>query len=115
MQRGATIDAHGLRSLLKFLLAGLVILVMTFVFRLLVAAPSGPLLLAVLAAVTPLAAMLLAGPFGTLLTLLLVLPLILGFLLLSEQLYLPAVLEDMALGAVDLAILLVGAPWLIGN
>ena len=47
--------------------------------------------------------------------LLLVPPLILGFLLLSEQLNLPTVLEVMALGAVNLAILLVGAVLLVGD
>ena len=63
----------------------------------------------IFAAAASLAATLLAGSLGTLLALLLVPPLILSLLLLSEQLYLPAVLEVMALGAMDLAILLVGA------
>ena len=52
---------------------------------------------------------------GTVLVLLLVPPLVLSLLLLSKQFYLPAVLEVMALGAVDLAILLVGASWLVGS
>ena len=47
MQQGATIDAHGLRSLLELMLTGLVVLVMIIVFSLLVTAPGGPLLLAV--------------------------------------------------------------------
>ena len=114
VQRGATIDAHGLRSLLELMLVGLVVLVMTIVSLLLVAAPSRPVLLVILAAVTPLAAALLTGSLGTILTLLLVLPLILSFLLLSKQLNLSAVLEVVALGAVDLAVLLVRAPWLVG-
>ena len=72
-------------------------------------APSGPLLLVILDAATSLAAMLLAGSLGTILALLLVPPLIFGFLLLCELLDLSAVLEVMALGAMDLAVLLVGA------
>ena len=115
MQRGATIDAHGLCSLLKLLLAGLVVLVMIIVFLLLVAASSGPLLLIIIAAAASLPAALLAGSFGTILTLLLAPPLVLGLLLFSKQLNLSAVLEVVALGAVDLAILLVGAPWLVGS
>ena len=114
MQRGATIDAHGLRSLLELMLARLVVLVMIIVF-LLVAAPSRPLLLVILAAATSLAATLLAGSLGTILALLLVPPLILGLLLFSKQLDLPAVVEVAALGAVDLAVLLAGAPWLVGS
>ena len=115
MQRGATIDAHGLRSLLKLLLAGLAVLVMIIVFLLPVTAPGGSLLLVILATAASLAATLPAGSFGTILTLLLVPPLILGFLLLSKQLDLSAVLEVMALGAVDLAVLLVGAILLVGD
>ena len=109
VQQGATIDAHGLRSLLKLLLAGLVVLVMIVIFLLLVAAPSGPLVLVTLAAAASLPTTLLAGSFGTIPTLLLVAPLIFGFLLFSKQLNLSAVLEVVALGAVDLAVLLVGA------
>ena len=105
MRQGANIDAHGLCGFLKLVVAGLVVLVMIIVFLLLVAAPGGPLLLIIFAAAASLATMLLAGSLGTLLALLLVPPLILNFLLHSEQLHLPAVLEVMALGAVDLAIL----------
>ena len=92
------------------MLAGLVVLVMIIVFLLLIAASSGPLLLIILAATASLAATFLAGSLGTIWAFLLVPPLILSFLLLGEQLYLPAVLEVMALGAVDLAVLLVRAP-----
>ena len=115
MQRGATIDTHGLCSFLKLVVAGLIVLVMIIVFLLLVAAPSGPLLLIIFVAVASLAAMLLVGSFSTIPTLLLVPPLILGFLLFSKQLNLLAVLEVMALCAVDLAVLLVGASWLVGS
>ena len=112
---GAEVDAHGLSSFLEFVLAGLFVLVMIIIFLLLVAAPSGPLLLVILATATSLAATLLAGSLGTILALLLVPPLELTFLLLSKQLDLPAVLEVVALGAVDLAVLFVGAPWLVGS
>ena len=109
MHRDSTIDAPGLCSLLELLFAGLVVLFMIIVFLLLVTAPGGPLLLAVLVAGASLAATLLVGSLGTILALLLVLPLILGLLLFSKQLDLAAVLEVVALGAVDLAVLLVGA------
>ena len=66
------------------MVAGLVVLVMIVVFLLLVAAPGGPLLLVILAAAASLDAMLLAESFGTVLTLLLILPLILRFLSLSK-------------------------------
>ena len=62
-----------------------------------------------------LAATLLAGSLGTVLTFLLVPPLILGLLLFTKQLDLPVVLEVVALGAVDLAVLLARAPWLVGS
>ena len=104
MQRGAAIDAHGHRSLLELMLAGLVVLVMIIVFLFLVTAPGGPLLLVVLAGAASLAATLLDGSLGTVLVLLLVLPLILSFLLLSKQLDLSAVLEVVALGVVVLTL-----------
>ena len=97
------------------MLAGLVIFVMIIISLLLATAPSGPLLLVILSAATSLAATLLARSLGTILALLLVPPLILSFLLLSKQFDLPAVLEVVALGAVDLAILLVKASWLVGS
>ena len=61
------------------------------------------------------AATLLAGSLSTVLTFLLVPPFILGLLLFSKQLDLSAVLEVVALGAVDLAVLLARAPWLLGS
>ena len=88
---------------------------MIIVFLLLVMAPSGPLLLVILATATSLAATLLVGSFSTILTLLFVPPLMLGFLLFSKQFNLSTVLEVVSLGAVDLAILLVRAPWLVGS
>ena len=115
MQRGATVDAHSLCSLLELVLAGLVVLVVIIVLLFLVAAPSGPLLLVIFAVATPLAAMLLARSLSTIPTLLLVSPFIFSLLLFGKQLNLSAVLEVMALGAVDLAVLLVGASWLAGG
>ena len=109
MQRGAAIDAHGLRSLLEPLLTRLVVLIVIIVFLFLVTAPGGPLLLVVLAGAASLVATLLAGSSGTVLAFPLVPPLILSFLLLSKQLNLSAVLEVVSLGAVDLAVLLVRA------
>ena len=115
MQQGATVDAHSLCSLLELVLAGLVVLVVIIIFLFLVTAPSGPLLLVVLAGAASLAATLLAGSLSTLLTLLLASPFIFSLLFFSRQLNLSAVLEVMALGAVDLAVLLVGASWLTGG
>ena len=115
MQQGATIDAHGFYGFLDLVVAGLIVLVVIIVCLLPVAAPSGPLLLVILAATTSLAATLLAGSLGTILTLLLVPRLILSFLLLGKQLDLSAVLEVVALGAVDLVVVLVGASWLVSS
>ena len=115
VQRGSTIDAHGLHSFLELALARLVVLIMIIIFLLLITALSGPLLLIIVAAATSLAAMLLAGTLSTILTLLLVPPFIFSFLVFSKQLNLSAVLEVMALGAVDLAVLLVGAVLLVDD
>ena len=82
---------------------------MIIIFLLHIAAPRGPLLLIILVAVATSTATLLAGPLSTILALLLVPYFILSFLALHKLLNLLAVLEVMALGAMDLAILLVGA------
>ena len=115
MQRGATVDAHGLCSFLKLLVAGFVVLFVIVVFWLSVTAPGGPLLLLILAATARLAVTLLAGPLSTIWALILVPPLILSPLLFSEELDLSAVLESMALGAMDLAVSLVGVSRLLGS
>ncbi len=65
MQRGAAVDAHGLCSFLKLLVAGFVVLFVIVVFWLSVTAPGGPLLLLILAATARLAITLLAGPLST--------------------------------------------------
>ena len=78
-------------------------------------APGGPLLLFIFAATARLAVTLLAGPLSTVLAFLLVPPLIFSPLLLSKELNLSAVLEIMAFGTMDLAVLLVGVSWLLGS
>ena len=115
MQRGAAVDAHGLCSFLKLLVARYVVLFVIVIFWLSVSAPGGPLLLLILAATARLAVVLLAGPLSTIWALLLVPPLILSPLLFSEELDLSAVLESMALGAMDLAVSLVGVSRLLGS
>ena len=102
MYRGATVDAHGLCSFLKLLVAGFVVLFVIVVFWLFVTAPGGPLPLFIFAATARLAVKLLAGPLSTILTLLLVSPFIFSLLLFCKHLNLSAILEVMALGAVDL-------------
>ena len=115
MQRGTTVEAHGLRSLLELLLAGLVVLVMIIVFLLLVAASGGPFFLIIFAAVASLATTLLAGSLSTSLGLLLVASFILSFLLLDKLFDFLATLEVVPLGAVDLAVSLAGAILLVGG
>ena len=115
MQRGATIDAHGICSFLKVLVTRLIVLFVIIVFWLFVTAPGRPLLLFIFAATARLAVTLLSGPLSTVLAFLLVPPLIFSPLLLSKELNLSAVLEIMALGAMDLAVLLVGVSWLLGS
>ena len=68
-----------------------------------------------LAAASSSAGTFLAGSPSTFLGLLLVAPLVLNLLLLNKLLDFLAALEVMALGAVDLAVLLVGASWLTGG
>ena len=116
MQRGATVNAHNFCGFLKFTLAGLVVFTIIIIIFKLVVAMCGPVLLLLgLAAATSSATAFLAGPLSTTLGLLLISPFILSFLLLGKLFNLPAVLEIMALGAMNLAILLVGAIRLVGN
>ena len=68
-----------------------------------------------LAAVSSSAGMFLAGSSSTFLGFLLVAPLVFSLLLLDKLLDLLAALEVMALGAVDLTVLLVGAVLLVGD
>ena len=68
-----------------------------------------------LAAASSSAGTFLAGSTSSFLGLLLVAPLVFSFLLLNKLLDFLAALEIVALGAVDLAILLVGAVLLVGD
>src|SRR3954464_10584669 len=119
VQRGATVDAQDLRGLLELLLAVVLILhVFVVVFIILVAAPGRSIFLPLLGlAAVPSPAVewpLLAWFSTTTLGLLLVVPFVLSFLLLDEVLDAFAVGEVVALGAVDLAVWLVGAVLLVG-
>ena len=73
------------------------------------------MLLLGLAAASSSAGTFLAGSPSTFLGLLLVAPLVFSFLLLNKLLDFLTVLEIMALGAVDFAVLLVGAVLLAGD
>src|SRR3989337_1623532 len=71
MQRGASVDAHGLCSFLKLVLTRLFILFTIIIPLILVTAPSGPLLLLLgIAVATSSATTLLARPLCTVLGLL---------------------------------------------
>ena len=119
MQRSTTVNTQNLYCFLKLLLVGLIIiyiLIFVFIF-ILVAAAGRPVSLPLLglATASSSAGTFLAGSPSTFLGLLLVVPLVFSFLLLNKLLDFLTVLEIMALGAVDLAILLVGAVLLVGH
>jgi hypothetical protein len=116
MQRGTPANTHGHCGFLKLVLTGFVVFFIIIASLVLVATSGGPLLLLLsLAAATSLATAFLAGPFSTILGSLLVSPFVFSFLPLDKLFNLPAILEVMALGAMDLAILLVGALRLVGS
>ena len=119
MQRSTTINAEDLCSFLELLLIGLLIIhifVVAVIFILVTAARrSVSLPLLGLAAASSSAGTFLAGSTSSYLGLLLVVSLVFSFLLLNKLLDLLAALEIVALGAVDLAILLVGAVLLVGD
>src|SRR3954471_21763250 len=119
MQRSTTVNAQYLCGFLKLLLTGLDIIhvfVVIVVFVLVAAAGRSVCLsLLVLAAASSLVGALRVGSSATSLGFLLVAPLVLGLLQQDEPLDLLAALEVMALGAVDLAVLLVGAVPLVGD
>ena len=119
MQRSTTVNAHDLCGFLELLLISLLIIhIFVFVIIFILVAATGrsvSLPLLGLAAASSSAGTFLAGSPSTFLGLLLVAPLVFRFLLLNKLLDLPAALEIMALGAVDLAILLVGAVLLVGD
>ena len=119
MQRSTTVNAQDLCGFLELLLIGLVIIhifIVVVIFILVAAAGrSVSLPLLGLAAASSSAGTFLAGSPSIFLGLLLVAPLVFSFLLLNKLLDFLAALEIMALGAVDLAILLVGAVLLVGD
>ena len=112
MQRSTTVNAKDLCGFLELLLIGLVIIdvfVVVVIFILVAAARrSVSLPLLRLAAASSSAGTFLAGSSSTFLGLLLVAPLVFSLLLLDKLLDFLATLEIMAIGAVDLAVLLVG-------
>ena len=119
MQRSTAVNAQDLCGFLKLLLVGLILIhlfIFVFVF-ILVAAAGRPVSLPLLSlAVAPSpAGTLLAGSSTTFLGLLLVASLVFSFLQFNKLLNFLAGLEIMALGAVDLAVLLAGAVLLVGG
>ena len=119
MQRSTAVNAQDLCGFLELLLIGFVLIhifIIVVIFILVAAAGrSVSLPLLGLAAASSSAWAFLAGSSSTFLGLLLVAPLVFSLLLLDKLLDFLAALEVMALGAVDLAILLVGASWLVGG
>ena len=119
MQRSTTVNAHDLCGFLELLLISLLtihVFIVVVIFILVASARrSVSLPLLGLAAASSSAGTFLAGSSSTFLGLLLVAPLVFSFLLLNKLLDFPAALEIMALGAVDLTILLVGAVLLVGD
>ena len=119
MQRSTTVNTQDLCGFLELLLISLLIIhvfIVVVIFILVAAARrSISLPLLGLAAASSSAGTFLAGSPSTFLGLLLVMPLVFSFLLLNKLLDFLTVLEIMALGAVDLAILLVGAVLLVGD
>src|SRR3954470_16180497 len=119
MQRSTTVNAQDLCGFLKLLFTGLDIIhvfVVVVIFILVAAAGrSVSLPLVGLAAASSPVGALRAGSSSTSLGFLLVASLVFGLLQLDKLLDLLAALEVMALGAVDLAVLFVGAVLLVGD
>ena len=119
MQRSTTVNAQDLCGFLELLLISLLIIhvfIVVVIFILVAAARrSVSLPLLGLAAASSPAGTFLAGSSSTFLGLLLVVPLVFILLLLDKLLDFLAALEVMALGAVDLAVLLVAAVLLVGD
>ena len=119
MQRSTAVNAQDICGFLELLLIGLVIIhifIVVVIFILVAAAGrSVSLPLLGLAAASSSAGTFLAGSTSSFLGLLLVAPLVFILLLFHKLLDLLAALEVMALGAVDLAVLLVGAILLVGD
>ena len=119
MQRSTAVNAQDLCGFLELLLIGLVIIhifIVVVIFILVAAVGrSVSLPLLGLAAASSSAGTFLAGPTSSFLGLLFVAPLVFSFLLLNKLLDPFAVLKIMALGAMDLAVLLAGAVLLVGG
>ena len=119
MQRSTTVNAQDLCGFLELLLISLLIIhvfIIVVIFILVAAARrSVSLPLLGLAAASSLAGALLARFSSASLGPLLVASLVFSLLLLDKLLDLLAALEVMALGAVDLVVLLVGAVLLVGD
>ena len=119
MQRSTAVNAQDFCGFLEFLLTGLDtihVFVVVIIFILVAAAGrSVSLPLLGLAAASSPAGALLAGFSSASLGPLLVASLVFGFLLLDKLFDLLAALEVMALGAVDLGVLLVGAVLLVDD
>ena len=119
IQRSVAVNAQDLCGFLELLLIGLLIIhifIVAVIFILVaVARRSVSLPLLGLAAASSSAGTFLPGSTSSFLGLLLVTPLVFSFLLLNKLLDPFAVLKVMALGAVNLAILLVGAVLLVGD
>ena len=119
MQRSTAVNAQDLCGFLELLLIGLVIIhifIVVIIFILVAAAGrSVSLPLLGLAAASSSAETFLAGSSSTFLGFLLVTSLVFSLLLLDKLLDLLAALEVMALGTVDLAVLLVGVVLLVGD
>ena len=119
MQRSTTVNAQDLCGFLELLLISPLIIhvfIVVVIFILVAAARrSVSLPLLGLAAASSSAGAFLAGSSSTFLGFLLVAPLVFSPLLLDKLLDFLAALEVMALGAMDLALLLVGAVLLVGD
>ena len=119
MQRSTAVNAQDLCGFLELLLIGLVIIyifIVVVIFILVAAAGrSVSLPLLGLAAASSPAGAFLADSSSTFLGLLLVVSLVFSLMLLDKLLDLLAALEVMALGAMDLAVLLVGVVLLVGD
>ena len=119
MQRSTAVNAQDLCGFLELLLFGLVIIhifIVVVIFILVAAAGrSVSLPLLGLAAASSSVGTFLAGSSSTFLGFLLVTPLVFSLLLFYKQLDLLAALEVMALGAVDLAVLLGDVVLLVGD
>ena len=110
MQGCTPVNAHGVSCFLQFLLAGfLFISSITLIIAILLLTSSGGVSLILRSLAGAACSATSALPASAIMTFLLITLLILSFLLLCKQLNLPAILEVMAFGAVDLAVLLVGA------